>query len=315
MTKPTVVVVNGTADEGYWAVYYLLKTGRFNVRTTARRLSGERVERLQNLEIDGNRCEVVQAANNDQPALEKAFEGAQAIYGTSIYNIYASQYRPTNPQEVEQCKAVIGAAQTCSTLEHFVWQTMTRFDFEPVDLGLQAPIHFRTKWFFEDVIKAAQLPWTFLRQPAYIRQVKFGMQYKDRLVYPYAPDAQLAFVTEEDLGKLVAAIFCDRERHMHKAVNGVSEVVTPIELAKRIHEYRPSFKPNYRQASWVENAIFDQVIVRLKPAFKYPSQINANIVAGNYFSMTAEDKAYCAELIAPLEMTKLEDWLAEYFAD
>ena len=36
MEKPTVVVTNGTAGEGYWAVHYLLRTGRFHVRATVR---------------------------------------------------------------------------------------------------------------------------------------------------------------------------------------------------------------------------------------------------------------------------------------
>ena len=30
-------------------------------------------------------------------------------------------------------------------------------------------------------------------------------------------------------------------------------------------------------------------------------------MAGNYFAMTAADKAYCEKLIAPLELSSLED--------
>ena len=311
--KPTVVVVNGTADEGYWAVCYLLKAGRFNVRTTARRLDGERIERLRQLGNDGNHVEVVQAATDDKNALEKAFENARGIYGTSIYNIYAKKYRPANPEEMAQCRAVIGAAQSCPTLEHFIWQTMTRLDLPPESIGLEAPIHFRTKWHWEEVIRKTDLPWTFLRQPAYMRQIKFGMQYKNRLVYPYAPDARLPYVAEEDIGKLIASIFSDRDAHLYKAVNGVSEIVSPVELAARAHALNAEFSSKYRQATFVENAIFDQIIVRLKPAFRYPSQINQNIKAGNYFNMTLDDKAHCEQLISPLKLTTLEDWLHLYF--
>jgi len=311
--KPTVVVVNGTADEGYWAVRYLLKTGRFNVRTTARRLDSERIERLRQLGNDGNHVEVVQAATDDKNALEKAFENAHGIYGTSIYNIYAKKYLPANPEEMAQCRAVIGAAQSCSTLEHFIWQTMTRLDLPPESIGLEAPIHFRTKWHWEEVIRKTDLPWTFLRQPAYMRQIKFGMQYKNRLVYPYAPDARLPYVAEEDIGKFVASIFNDRDTHLHKAVNGVSEVISPVELAARANALNAEFSSNYRQATFIENAIFDQIIVRLKPAFRYPSQINQNIKAGNYFDMTLDDKVHCEQLISPLKLTTLEDWLQLYF--
>ena len=313
--RPTVVVVNGTADEGYWAAYYLLKTGKFHVRTTARRLNSERIARLRQLDNDGDRVEIVQAATDDKSALEKAFQNARGIYGTSIYNVYAKKYRPANPEEMVQCQAVIGAAQSCPTLEHFVWQTMTRLDLPPESIGLEAPIHFRTKWHWEEIIRKTDLPWTFLRQPAYMRQMKFGMRYKNRLVYPYAPDARLPFVAEEDIGKFVASIFSDREAHLHKAVNGVSEVVSPVEVAVRAHALNSEFSPNYRQATFIENAIFDQIIVRLKPAFRYPSQINQNIKAGNYFAMTLDDKAICEQLISPGKLTTLEDWLQLYFEE
>ena len=231
MDKPTIVVINGTADEGYWSVYYLLRTGRFHVRATVRRPESALAERLRQLDFDGNRCEIVQASTEDSAALQAAVDGAQEIYGTTVYNIYAKRYRHDNPEELAQRHALIAAAKACSTLEHFVWQTMTRFETPPEEPGLESPIHFRTKWQLEETIKDAGLPWTFLRQPAYIRQVKFGMQFKNRLVYPYPPTARLAYVTEEDLGKFVAAIVSDRNAHLHQTVNGVSEVVTPAELA------------------------------------------------------------------------------------
>jgi uncharacterized protein YbjT (DUF2867 family) len=310
--KPTIVVVNGTAGEGYWAVRYLLETGLFRVRATVRRPEGGLAERLRKLDFDGNCCEVVKAATDDESALHAVFSGAQGIYATSIYNIHARQYRPANPEERAQCHAVINAARSCNTLNHFVWQTMTRFEIPPEELGLEAPIHFRTKWQFEDIIKEAGLPWTFLRQPAYMRQLKFGMQFRNRLVFPYPPDTRLAFVTEQDLGKFVAAIFADRDSHLHQAVNGVSEVLTPVEIAARIHRLVPDFSAKYRQASWLENAFFNYVIVGLRPAFRYPRQVNANLVAGNYFAMTARDKAYCQQLISPLALTTLEEWMQEY---
>jgi len=307
------VVVNGTAGEGYWAVYYLLKAGFCNVRATARRPDSKLAVRLRELDFDGRRCEVVGARTDCQSELEAAFAGADGIYGTSVYNIHAKRYRPANPEERVQCDAVVGAARACPTLRHFVWQTMTRFELPPAELGLEAPIHFRTKWQYEDVIRETNLPWTFLRQPAYLRQIKFGMQYRNRLVYPYPPDTRLAYVAEEDLGKIVAAVFAQRDAFLHRSVNAVSEVLTPVELARRAHALSPDFNPEYRVASWVENALFDYVVVGLNPSFRYPRQINRNLMAGNYFAMTRRDREACAELIAPLELCTVEDWLRGHF--
>ena len=289
--------------------------GLFDVKATARRPDSPLAAKLKALDFDGNRCEVVKASTDNEEELVAAFEGAQGIYGTSVYNIYAKRYRPANPQERAQCHAVINAAKRTEGLEHFVWQTMTRFELPPEELGIEAPIHFRTKWDFEDDIVEAGLPWTFLRQPAYMRQMKFGMQFKNRLVYPYPVDTRIAYVAEEDLGKFVAAIFSKRDEHMHKTVNGCSEVVTPVEIATRAHALNPAFSPNYRVATWIENAIFDYIIVGLNPAFRYPSQINKNLMAGNYFAMTQKDRDYCRELIAPLELNTLESWMEEFFKE
>ncbi len=304
MEKPLVVVVNGTAGEGYWAVHYLLQSGRFRVRATARRPDSDKAQRLVAMG-----CEVVCAATEDAAALRHAFAGAAGIYGTTIYDIHARRYDPANPKEMAQGEALLEAAVGCDTLEHFIFQTMTRFERPPEALGLEAPIHFRTKWQLEEQVKAAGLPWTLLRQPAYMRQIRFGLRRGPRLSYPYPPGTRLAYVAEEDLGKFVAALFSNRERFLHQAVNGVSEVVRPEELAARAHAVLPKFSPHYRQASWLYNAFFDYLVVGLKPAFRYVSQINANLMAGNFFAMTEEDRQFCAELIAPLELSRFEDWL------
>lgn len=313
MAEPLIVVTNGTAGEGYWAVHYLLAGGRFRVRATVRRPDSPLAERLRQLNVDGRRCEVVQAATDDEPALRRAFSGASGIYGTTVYDIYARQYRADNPAEMAQGRALIAAARACQSLQHFVFQTMTRFETHPEDRGLPSPIHFRTKWQLEQMIQDAGLPWTWLRQPAYMRQLKFGLQWPNRLVYPYPPDTRLSFVAEEDLGKLVAALFADRAGFLGQAINGVSEVVTPREIAARAHRLRPRFSPRYRQASWLENALFDQVVVRLKPAFRYPSQVNANLRAGNLFAMTLDDRQRCQQLVNPLPLTTLEDWLKDWW--
>jgi len=309
--KPTIVVTNGTAGEGRWAIYYLLKTGLFNVRATVRRPESELSQALKAMTVDGHSCEVVKAANEDQQALEAAFEGAQGIYGTTIYNIYAKKYIAENPEEVAQGKALIAAAKNSSTLEHFVFQTMTRFETHPEDIGRESPIHFRTKWMLEDMVQQEGLPWTLLRQPAYIRQIKFGLLRKNRLVYPYPPDTRLSYVAEEDLGKFVAQIFAQRDRFMHQTVKGVSEVVSPTELAFRIHAIEPEFNPKYRQATKIENAIFDHIVVRFNPAYRYVSQINGNLMAGNPFDMDVSDQEYCAHLIGKLKLCTIEDWLRD----
>ena len=211
--------------------------------------------------------------------------------------------------------ALIEAAKSCSTLEHFVFQTMTKFERSPEDLGLESPIHFRTKWQLEELVIEAGLPWTLLRQPAYMRQAKFGLQSNKRVSYPYPPGTRLAYVAEEDIGKIAAQIFLDREAFLHQTVNAVSSVVTTEELAQRAHDLVPRFSSRYRQAPWWYNAFFNHVVVGFKPAFRYVSQINQNLIAGNFFAMTEKDREFCARLISPLELATIEDWIQQEVDD
>ena len=124
--------------------------------------------------------------------------------------------------------------------------------------------------------------------------------------YPNMPSHP--HIKGQDLVALVAHV-----RTLSRGVNGVSEVTTPAELARRAHALLPRFSPKYRQASWLETAFFDQVMVRLRPPFRYPSQINANLAAGNPFAITPEDRERCAQLVRPLPLVTAEDWFREYF--
>jgi uncharacterized protein YbjT (DUF2867 family) len=314
VSKPTIVVVNGTADEGFWAVYYLLRTGRFRVRATVRRATGEAVRRLQALRVGAEACEIVVAANEDESALRAAFRGATGIYGTTLYNIHARRYQDDNPEEMAQGRALIAAAAATPTLGQFVFQTMVQFRTPSEQLGLDSPIHFRTKWQLEQMIEAAGLPWTLLRQPAYMRQLRFGISRARRIVFPYPADQPLAFVAEEDIGKAVAQVFLEGRAFARQTIKVVSELVTPVEIAVRAHACLPVFHPRYRRASRLEQAFFDQVIVRLKPAYRYASQINANLAAGNAMDVSRADLDFLADLIHPLKLTRLESWLGSEYA-
>ncbi len=304
-----MVVVNGTANEGFWAAYYLLRTGRFKVRATARHPGSDAATRLRELRVGGNACEVVPAATEDEVALRAAFRDAAGIYGTTIYNIHARKYRADNPEEMAQGRALIAAARATPTLRHFVFQTMARFHAPPEQLGLESPIHFRTKWALEDLIRDSQLPWTMLQQPAYLRQVRFGIARGRRIVFPYPPDLPLAFVAEEDIGKTVAQIFVEGDALLHQTIKAVSEIFTPAQLATRAHACLPAISPRYRVASALETAFFDHVIVGLKPAYRYASQINANFAAGNRLDISRSDLDFLADLLDPLKLTRLEAWL------
>ena len=48
----------------------------------------------------------------------------------------------------------------------------------------------------------------------------------------------------------------------------------------------------------IENVFFDYVIVGLRPAFRYPLQINRNLKAGNVLAMTLADTVACQPLVS-----------------
>ena len=77
-----------------------------------------------NLEVDGRRAEVVEASNNDKDALSLAFQGAEGIYATTLYNVdMKKKFDPDNIEELESGMAIISAAQSNSkTLKHFLFR-------------------------------------------------------------------------------------------------------------------------------------------------------------------------------------------------
>ena len=93
-----------------------------------------------------------------------------------------------------------------------------------------------------------------------MRQIRFALYGHRHVSYPYPPDTPLYFVAEEDIGKIVAAIFSDGDKYLNTTVSVVSEIVTPAEMAERASKVIPGFSPKYRKWSWFGKFVFEHII-------------------------------------------------------
>lgn len=325
---PLVVVTNGSAMEGYWSVFYLLKTGRVQVRATVRNLKSSNAQRLIDLEVEGRKCQVVEADNFDVDALTNAFEGARGIYATTVYNVdRKKKFDPDNLEELESARAMVQAAKNAnpegsSVLKNFLWQTMMRYKTHPPDLGLPIPAHYKTKWDMEKEIQESGLPWIFLRQPAYMRQFRFLLTGNRRLKSTHPTANKVGFVAEEDLGKIVATVLAplnnDTSRFLGDTINALSELATPPEYAERAAAVVPDFAPGYKPL----NPKFSKYLYKFLsfivggPVFPYIGAIMQNFGANNALDMYQQDLDYCQELTQEFGgLTTLEVWLQAYMTE
>lgn len=275
---------------------YLIHTYFYPVEST-------NAKKLIELEIDGRKAEVVEASNDDKEALTVAFDGAEGIYATTLYNVdMKKKFDPDNKEELECGRAMIEAAKTTSsTLKYFLFQTMHRFKTHPTDIGLPIPVHYMTKYALEEEIKNTELPWIFLRQAGYMRQVRFLLKGSNQISSFHPPENKVGFVEEEDIGKLVASILAPKADDdscifsVGQTINAITVLETPTELAKRSAAVVPGFSPDFKRTSPTYSKYLFKALACFVggPIFPYVGAISENFGVGNALDMDESDLEKC----------------------
>ena len=280
-------------------------------------------KKLIELEVNGRKAEVVKASNDDQEALTKAFNGAEGIYATSLYNVdMKKKFDPENKEELECGRAMIEAAKsTSTTLKYFLFQTMHRFKTHPTDLGLPVPVHYMTKYALEEEIKNTELPWIFLRQAGYMRQVRFLLKGSNQISSFHPFENKVGFVEEEDIGKLVASILAPKDESIitvGQTINAITVLATPPELAKRSAVVIPGFSPDFKQTSPTYSKYLFKALACFVggPIFPYVGAISENFGFGNALDMDESDLEKCQSMTAEFGgLTTYEEWLEKYMTE
>jgi uncharacterized protein YbjT (DUF2867 family) len=116
-----VVVIGASGQQGGGVIDALLKDSQYKIRGLTRKTTGDKADALR-----AKGVEVVAADLNSEESLVKAFEGAYAIFAVTPYweSIWTLGRHGAGEEEVEQQKAIAKAANSTSTLKHYLLSTL-----------------------------------------------------------------------------------------------------------------------------------------------------------------------------------------------
>ncbi|KAJ5178280.1 uncharacterized protein N7500_000979 [Penicillium coprophilum] len=191
-----IVVLGATGGQGTAIVDSFIKLPDWRVRGLTRNAASQKA---QSLAAKG--VEVIEANVDDQASLEKAFQGATAIFAFTDYYDYFFQLGPEESmaRELQQGSNLARAAAKIPTLERYIWSTLPNTD--RITNGQAIVPHFQGKANVDVFIKenlaelyekttfiiftifAANVTHYEIFRPIYIPSAKKWVQF-----YPVHPD-------------------------------------------------------------------------------------------------------------------------------
>lgn len=135
-----IVVLGATGGQGNSVVEAFLTEKDYNIRGVTRQPQSEKAQALSKKGV-----EVVQADNNDEASLVKAFEGASAIFAMTDFIEPFAKHGAHKAIEIEQKQGenIARAASKTAGLQHFLWSTLP--DGNTLTKGKFIVPHFEAK--------------------------------------------------------------------------------------------------------------------------------------------------------------------------
>ena len=203
----TIVIIGSTGAQGGGVARAIVADKHFeNVKLATRNTESDSMKSLLK-ELPNTSA--VQVDLNDKESIEKAFEGADAVFATFNYwgTLAAVNYDETKAVETEyhQGVNVVDAAKEAG-VKHVVLSTLE--DVETISSGKIHSWHFTVKGRIETYAKEQNIPFTFVRYAFYFQNFGtfFQPDEKGQFAMPMK-DHVLDAVDTEDAGKAIAKIF------------------------------------------------------------------------------------------------------------
>jgi uncharacterized protein YbjT (DUF2867 family) len=236
MADPKVIaVVGATGAQGGGLVRAIVRdrAGGFTARALTRKIDSDKAKALAKLG-----AEVVAADLDDQASLERAFRGADGVFGVTNYWEHFSPER-----ELAQATAIARAAKAAA-VKHVIWSTLedTRrwvplSDNRMPTLGGKYKVpHFDAKGeadkIFQQLVPATCLLTSFYWE----NLIFFGMGPKPgpdgKLAITFCMgDKKLPGIAVEDIGKCAYPIFKRGQEFIGKTVGIAGEHLTGAQMA------------------------------------------------------------------------------------
>ncbi len=234
--KPIIVVTMATGRQGMGVVKELSRTNNYKIRAITRNTKTVNATYLANLP----NVEVLEGDLMNQLSLNKAFEGAQAIFGnttpTKGWKIFRGSI--VRGYEIEQGYNLINQVKIAyekGNLNHFIFSSISKAK-DPLK-NEPAPAHFTSKWDIEDYIEKMGLRkiTTILRPVSYFENFenKLPGYSISKKIFPGIVGYNFKWQTiaVEDIGKWVGGILSKSEKYKNQSINIATEELTGQEMA------------------------------------------------------------------------------------
>lgn len=210
--KLTILVTGATGAQGGSVARALLEGGKFAVRALTRNASSTQAQELARAG-----AEVVEGTMDDIESLKRAMKGCYGVFGvTNFWEHFEKEYR--------HGKNLIDAVDQ-TDIKHFVFSSLA--NYHKISKGTLSVPHYDIKAALEDYTKQLQIPATFVRMAFYYENfINFFPLQKDEdggYYFAFPQDNNLAAVSVEDLGGVVASIFDHPYEYKGRVVGVVGE--------------------------------------------------------------------------------------------
>lgn len=218
----TVLVFGATGQQGGSTARALVADG-WRVRALVRDPAKEAAKELEALGV-----ELVRGDMRDRDSLARAVNGA---YG--VFSMQPSSGQPdqgVTDEDERSFGVTIADLSRAAGVRHFVYSSVAGLTG---DTGVG---HFHSKWLIEEHVRASGLPATIVRPGTFMELLlapPFGLGER-RFVFFTRPDQRIPAIAVEDIGKLVARVFADRERHVGRTIDLAGEELTGVQIADAV---------------------------------------------------------------------------------
>ena len=250
--NPVIAVTMATSRQGIGVVTQLSKANKYKIRAITRNKNAPKaleISRLKNVEV-------VEGDLMNPLSLNKAFDGAEAIFGnttpTKGWRIFRGSI--VRSYEITQGLNLINQVKIAykkGKLNHFIFSSISK-PREPLKNN-PAPAHFTSKWDIEDYIENMGLNkiTTVLRPVSYFENFENKLPgytlSKNILPGIIGKNYKWQTIAVDDIGKWVKGILSKSNEYKNQSINIAGEELTGQEMAMKLQKivFNEGIKTNY----------------------------------------------------------------------
>ena len=217
--KKIILVTGATGTQGGSVIRNLADKG-YELRALTRNPESEKALALKTSGVN-----VYKGDMNDPESLKEPLNGAYGVF--SVQNFWEAG----NEGEITLGKAIATAAREAD-VKHFIYTSVASAD---KNTGI---VHFDSKFTIEEFIRSIDIPYTIIR-PVFFMDNFFMMKEQidqGNIMNAILTDVQVQMLASNDIGRIVAKVFGDREKYIGKALDIAGDSLTMPDAARIIGE-------------------------------------------------------------------------------